>query len=290
MELILSSISQGILWGILSVGLFISFRILNVADMTTEGAFPLGAAVGIVLLRKGVNPFLACVISLIFGVFAGLFTGVLISYCKIPPLLSGILTMTGLISINLRIMGQPNLNILENRTIFEMLKKLNLPENFDVIFIGILLVVAVISFIFLFFKTELGQGIIATGDNPKMAISFGISTKKMIIYGLMLSNGIVAFSGSVIAQYNKYADINSGIGTIVVAIAGIIIGEIIFSNLTFIMRLISVVCGSIIYRLLLLLVLNLKFINANDFKLISALIITIFLSVPTLKETLKRGQ
>lgn len=284
MSLILSSICQGILFGILSIGLFISFRILNIADMTTEGSFVLGASVCVSLIRLGVDPFTSCIIAFFMGSLAGLVTGILISYCKIPSLLAGILTMTALISINLRIMNSPNLNLLNYKTIFDYI---HLKNEFNIIFIAIILNILIILCIYKFFKTEIGQAIIATGDNEKMAKSLGISTNNMTIFALMISNAIISFSGAIISQYNGFSDVNSGIGIIVVALSAIIIGEILFENLSFLKRLISIIYGSIIYRLILLLVLHLKIIKANDFKLISACLIVVFLSFPKIKENIR---
>lgn len=284
MSLILSSICQGILFGILSIGLFISFRILNIADMTTEGSFVLGASVCVSLIRVGVDPFTSCIIAFFMGSLSGLVTGILISYCKIPSLLAGILTMTALISINLRIMNSPNLNLLNYKTIFDYI---HLKNEFNIIFIAIILNILIILCIYKFFKTEIGQAIIATGDNEKMAKSLGISTNNMTIFALMISNAIISFSGAIISQYNGFSDVNSGIGIIVVALSAIIIGEILFENLSFLKRLISIIYGSIIYRLILLLVLHLKIIKANDFKLISACLIVVFLSFPKIKENIR---
>ena len=284
MDLFISAISQGMLWGILSLGLFISFRVLNIADMTTEGAYPLGAAVCVICIHNGINPIIATLISIVAGMLAGLVTGFLITVCKIPSLLAGILTMTALLSVNLRIMRRPNLSLLNKETIFDSFSKLNLPPYFDTILLGLIILFIVILSMFLFFNTELGQALIATGDNPKMAISLGISTKKMTTIGLMLSNSMIALTGAILSQNNGYADVNSGLGVIVVALAAIIIGEIIFTDVNFLTRLICIVFGSIIYRLLLVFVLKLNVIEANDFKMISALLIAIFLSIPELKK------
>ena len=284
MDLVISAISQGLLWSLLSLGLFISFRILNIADMTTEGAYPLGAAVCVVLIQSGFSPFTATIIAMLVGSLAGLITSFFINICKIPSLLAGILTMTALLSINLRIMRRPNLSLLNKETIFDSFTKLNLPPYFDIILLGLIILFIVILAMFLFFNTELGQALIATGDNPKMAVSLGISTKKMTTIGLMLSNSMIALTGAILSQNNGYADVNSGLGVIVVALAAIIIGEVIFTDVNFLTRLVCIVFGSIIYRLLLVFVLKLNVIQANDFKMVSALLIAIFLSIPELKK------
>lgn len=286
MDIIISAISQGILWGILSLGLFISFRILNIADMTTEGSFPLGAVVCFTSIHAGINPFLATIIAILAGACAGLITGFLITQCKIPSLLAGILTMTALLSINLRIMTRPNLNILNYQTIFSPLA--DLPTFYDTIILGCIFVTLLIFKLSFFFKTELGQSLIATGDNPKMATAFGISINRMTIFGLMLANSLTSLSGAILAQHNGYADVNSGIGVVVIALAAIIIGEVIFTHVSLVERLICTVFGAIIYRLLLAGVLKLQIIEANDFKLVSAIIIALFLTLPQLKQSSKK--
>lgn len=283
MDLVISSISQGILWGVLSLGLFISFRVLNIADMTTEGSFPLGAATCVILIQQGVNPFIATCVSMITGALAGLVTALFITVCKIPSLLAGILTMTGLLSVNLRIMGKPNLTLLGQKTIFSVLSSIGLPKYFDIIVTGLVVVGILILLMFFFFKTEIGQALIATGDNEKMARALGINTRSMTVLGLMLSNALIALAGAILAQNNGYADVNSGIGTIVIALAAIIIGEVIFADESFVGRLVCILFGSIIYRLLLMLVLLLNVFQANDFKLISAVLIAICLTVPQAK-------
>lgn len=289
MDIIISAILQGVLWSILSLGLFVSYRILKIADMTTEGAFPLGAATCMISIHHGVNPILAMLLSFVAGALAGAITAFLITICRIPGLLSGILTMTGLISINLRVLGRPNLPILDYPTIFSN----HLKENnmYGIIIIGAMIISIIVILLNYFFKTEIGQSIIATGDNPKMAVSLGISTKKMIFIGLMLSNGLIAFCGSLLTQSNGYADVNSGQGVVVIALAAIIIGEIIFKNVSFVERLICTIYGAIIYQLLLVVVLQLRIVEANDFKLVSAILIGLFLTMPQsqLKKKLKRG-
>jgi len=282
--MIISAVSQGLLWSILALGLFVSFRILDLADMTTEGSFPLGAAVAVQAITLGANPYLAIIFAIIAGSSAGLITGFLITKLQIPSLLAGILTMTGLYSINLRVMGRANISLLGKDTIFTVFKNMNLPRHFDTIALGLLVVVLIIGLYVLFFKTEFGQAVIATGDNEAMARSLGISTNTMKIVGLMISNGIVALAGSIIAQDNGYADISMGIGTIVIGLASIIIGEVLFTNVSFKMRLVCLMLGSVLYRLIMVMVLEAG-MNPNDFKLISAVLLTFFLALPKIKET-----
>lgn len=291
MNLIVSAIAQGILWSIVSLGLFISFRILNIADMTTEGTYPLGAAVCVTLIQAEANPIIAMVISVVAGMLAGGITGFFVTVCKIPSLLAGILTMTALLSINLRIMKRPNLSLLNHKTIFDMLNLVKFSKYFNTIFVVLLIVAVLILFIYWFFSTELGHALIATDDNRKMAMSMGISTDKMTVLGLMLANGSVALAGAVLSQNNGYADVNSGLGVIVIGLVAIIIGEIILGQSTFLMRLIYTVFGAIIYRLLLVTVLKIEIISANDFKMISAFLIAILLSLPRIKSVLRaRGK
>lgn len=285
MDLIVTATAQGLLWGIMALGIFITYRILDLPDMTAEGSFPLGAAVCARLILSGVHPLLASLTAFAIGALAGLITGFLITKAKIPGLLAGILTMTGLYSINLRIMNRANLSLLGKQKITDSLSRYNLPPQFDTIFMGIFLTVLIIAALVLFFNTELGQAVIATGDNEKMARSLGISTNRTKILGLMLSNGIVAAAGALIAQDNGYADISMGIGTIVIGLASVIIGEVIFGNLSFANRLICVVLGAIIYRFIIMFVL-LVGLQPNDLKLISAIILAFCLALPSLRNKL----
>lgn len=285
MDLIVTATAQGLLWGIMALGIFITYRILDLPDMTAEGSFPLGAAVCARLILSGVHPLLAALAAFAIGAVAGFITGFLITKAKIPGLLAGILTMTGLYSINLRIMNRANLSLLGKQKITDLLSRYNLPPQFDTIFMGILLTVLIITALVLFFRTELGQAVIATGDNEKMARSLGISTNRTKILGLMLSNGIVAAAGALIAQDNGYADISMGIGTIVIGLASVIIGEVIFGNLSFANRLICVILGAIIYRFIIMFVL-LVGLQPNDLKLISAIILAFCLALPSLRNRL----
>lgn len=283
MNLIVSAIGQGLLWALLGLGLYLTFRILNFADMTVEGTFPLGAAVAVVNLAHGMSPYLATFLALLAGMIAGLVTGLLYTKGKIPILLAGILTMTAIYSINLRIMGGSNISLIGKKTLLnnEFLK--SLPQYFNSVVLGVIVVVIITGILVFFLNPYFGQAFIATGDNPKMAKSLGIYTDSMIIIGLMLSNGIVALCGALIAQNNGYADINMGIGTIVIALASIIIGEVAFGELTLNQRLVAVTLGSIIYRLILLAVLQLGF-SANDLNLISSIVLALCMMLPQLEK------
>lgn len=279
MSLITSTIGQGLLWGILALGLFLTFRILNFPDMTVEGTFPFGAAICISALVHGVNPIIATILSFLGGILTGLITGLLYTKGKIPVLLAGILTMTGIYSVNLRILGKANVGLLNKATLLNEKFLQRLPDNFPTIVVGLLFAIFIILLLALFLNTDLGQAFIATGDNEKMAQSLGINTDNMKILGLMLSNGLIGLAGGLLGQNGGYADVNMGIGTMVIGLAAIIIGEVVYGNLSLTARLIAVVIGSIIYRLILLLVLQLGF-STNDFKLISAIILAICMMLP----------
>lgn len=279
MSLITSTIGQGLLWGILALGLFLTFRILNFPDMTVEGTFPFGAAICISALVHGVNPIIATILSFLGGMLTGLITGLLYTKGKIPVLLAGILTMTGIYSVNLRILGKANVGLLNKATLLNEKFLQRLPDNFPTIVVGLLFAIFIILLLALFLNTDLGQAFIATGDNEKMAQSLGINTDNMKNLGLMLSNGLIGLAGGLLGQNGGYADVNMGIGTMVIGLAAIIIGEVVYGNLSLTARLIAVVIGSIIYRLILLLVLQLGF-STNDFKLISAIILAICMMLP----------
>lgn len=285
MSLIVSSIGQGLLWAVLGVGLFLTFRILDFADMTVEGTFPLGAATAVMAISHGMDPLLATLLAFAVGALAGLITGLLYTKGHIPILLAGILVMTACYSVNLRIMGRANVSLLGKNTLFKNHFLASLPQYFDSVVLGTAVMVIITTVVIYFLQTELGQGFIATGDNQTMARSLGINTDNMKIMGLMVSNGLIAFGGALVAQNNGFADVNMGIGIIVIALASIIIGEVAFGDLTLNQRLIAVTLGSILYRFVLLIVLKLGF-QANDLNLISAIILAICMMLPVFKNVL----
>lgn len=282
MNLVVSAIGQGLLWALLGLGLYLTFRILDFCDMTVEGTFPLGAATAVTAITNGVSPLLATLLAVVAGMIAGLITGLLYTKSKIPSLLAGILTMTAIYSVNLRIMGKSNISLLGQPTLFNGALR-DLPQYFDSVTLGFIVVVIITILMVLFLATDYGQAFIATGDNPTMAKSLGIHTDKMVIVGLMISNGMVGLCGALIAQNNGYADINMGIGTIVIALASIIIGEVAFGELTLNQRLVAVTLGSIIYRIILLAVLQLGF-SANDLNLISSIVLAICMMIPQFEQ------
>ena len=288
MSILLSSISQGLLWSIMAIGVYLTFRILDIADLTAEGSFPLGAAICASLIAYGVSPLWSTAAALLGGMLAGTVSGLLHTKLKIPALLTGILTMTGLYSINLRIMGKANITLLGKETLMRIMQAYGLTNRTAVLVVGAIASALVILILYLFFNTEIGLAIRSTGDNEAMSEANGIHTNTMKIIGYMLSNGLIALSGALIAQNNSYADIGMGIGTIVIGLASVIIGEVLFRNLSFVKRLGTIVIGSIVYRLIIDLVLQLG-VDPQDIKLFSALILASALSTPLLKKKRKKA-
>ncbi len=277
MAIVVSALSQGLLWSVLAVGVYLSYRFLNISDLTSEGSFTLGAAVCASNIVRGMDPLLSCILALIAGALAGLVTGVLHTKFKMPSLLAGILSMTGLYSINLRIMGKANTPLTQSVTLLTKLKDmLGLTRDRDgAIYLGLIVVIILIVLLVWFFNTEFGFSVVATGNNDKMIRANGVDSDKTIIAGLMLSNALIALSGSLVAQYNGYADVTMGIGAIVVGLASVIIGEVLFKDKYFAVCLIGVVVGSIIYRLIVTFVVNTNFISANDMKLFTAIVVAV---------------
>lgn len=284
--MIISSVSQGLLWGILGLGIYLTFRILNFPDMTTEGSFPLGGAVAVTLMNHGTHPLLATLTGMLAGCLAGLVTGLLYTKGKIPTLLAGILVMTSCNSVMLMVMKRANLGLLNIKPLQALLP---FADSTNLLVIGLLAVVIVISALIFFLYTRLGQAYIATGDNRDMAKSFGINTDHMEVMGLTISNGLIALSGALVSQQDGYADVSKGIGVIVIGLASIIIGEVLYSTgLTLLERLIAIVVGSILYQFLITGVIALGF-NTNYLKLFSAIILAICLMVPVLKNKFFKG-
>ena len=279
--MIVSTIGQGILWSVLGLGIYLTYRILDFPDLTTEGSFPLGGAVCVTAITSGVSPIIATLLGMLAGMLAGLTTGLLYTKGKIPVILSGILVMSALNSVMLFVMKSPNLSLLNKPKIFSLLNFAKLPPNFDVVLIGFIIIALVIFCLLTFLNTDLGQAYIATGDNEVMAKSLGIHTDKMKILGLVVSNGLIGLSGALIAQSDGYADINKGIGVIVIGLASIILGELLFGDLTMLERFIAIVVGSIIYQLLILIVIKLSF-DTTYLKFYSSVILGICLIIPEL--------
>ncbi len=297
-NLIISTIAQGLLWALLALGVFITFRILDVADLTVEGSFPMGAAISAVLITMGVNPWITVIVAGIGGMIAGAVTGWIHTKLKIPALLAGILTMIALYSVNLHIMGKANISLLRMDTVYSAIHSMGVSNAVALTIIGVVVTVVVGLFLFWFFGTELGTSIRATGVNPQMIRAQGVNTDTMIVLGLLLSNGFVAVSGALIAQSQGFADIGMGVGTIVIGLASVIIGEVLFAassvvrklfgNSSFVLSLVAVVFGSIIYRIVIAAVLYLG-MPPNDLKLFTAILVALALSLPTWQGKFRRG-
>jgi putative ABC transport system permease protein len=285
LEIIKGSISLGFLWSVMTIGVYISYRILDIADLTVEGSIALGAAIAAQAIARGTNPYLATVISLVGGMTAGLVTGLLHTKLKIPALLSGILTMIALYSINLRVLGKASLSLLRMDTVYTVFEKLGFESSWAIIVLGLLSVSIVICFLYWFFGTEIGCAIRATGNNPNMVRAQGINTNTMIIIGLVISNGLVALSGALIAQNQTFADVQMGTGSIVIGLASVIIGEVLFGKRNFFLRLTSLAMGAITYRIIIAFVLKLG-MHSNDLKLFTAITVAIALSLPIIKDYL----
>lgn len=285
LQIIQGSVSLGLLWAIMTIGVFITYRILNYADLTVEGSITTGAAVSATLIIGGMNPYLASFFAFLAGMAAGLMTGLLHTKLKIPALLSGILSMIALYSINIRIMGKANVSLLKVGTIYTPFENMGLDSRSSVIVLGIICVVVAILVLYWFFGTEVGSAIRATGSNPKMIRAQGVNTDMMIIMGLVLSNGLVALSGALIAQDQSYSDIQMGIGSIVIGLASVIIGEVLFGTRNFMNTLISLVLGAVAYRIIIAFVLELG-LAPTDLRLFTAITVAIALSLPVFKNYL----
>lgn len=270
--------AQGIIWGIMAVGVYLTFKVLDLADLTVDGSFGTGGAVLVVCTIAGMNIWLAMLLAFLAGCIAGLVTGILHTMFGIPAILAGILTQLALYSVNLRIMSG-RANVALNIDEYGILVSLRyIPKS---ILVGGAFALVIIGLLYWFFGTELGAGVRATGCNEAMARANGINTGFNKVLGLVLSNGIVALSGGLLAQYQGFADINMGRGAIVIGLAAVIIGDVIFGKLfkNFALRLLAAVLGGVIYYIVIQLVLQMG-LNANDLKLFSALVVALFLGVP----------
>lgn len=289
---LLGAVSQGILWGIMVLGVYITYKLLDIADLTVDGSFALGGSVCAVLVVAGVDPLIAVVAAMLAGMLAGAVTGFLHTVLEIPAILAGILTQIALWSINLRIMGKSNTPLLQSDTIFSRMTELTgLSSATASIIVGAIVAVAIIAALYWFFGTEIGSALRATGNNEHMIRALGVSTAKTKMIALMLANALVGLSGGLICQSQKYADIGMGTGAIVIGLAAIVIGEVL-GRLTpgkltgFKSRLVSAVAGSVVYFLIRAIVLQMG-MDANDMKLLSAVIVALALCVPVVWEKFK---
>jgi len=278
------SVELGIIYALMALGVFISFRTLNMPDLTVDSSFTLGAAVSAMLCTMG-HPFLAIPAAIAAGWLSGNVTALLYTKLKIQPLLAGILVMLGLYSINLRVMaGRANIPLINQPTVFNSLQGTSL-EAQSTWLLPLMILLVVIILLFLFLQTRFGLVLRATGDNDQMVRSVGVNTDTTILFGLGLANALVALSGAMIAQYQSFADISMGVGMVIIGLASVIIGEVIFGTSSLLRRLIAVVLGAMLYRLVIAVALHLG-MPPTDLKLVSAFIVTLALASPVIKESL----
>ncbi len=276
------SLELGIIYAIMALGVFISFRTLNIPDLTVDGSFTLGAAVSAVMIGFS-QPFIGLALAFLAGSVAGMITALLTTKLKIQPLLSGILMMLGLYSINLSVMGgRPNIPLLNQPLIFDFLQGFELGGYGKLLFLFLILALALVL-LYLFLKTKLGFALRATGDNVQMVRALGVNTDLMILIGLAISNGLVALSGAIVAQYQGFADISMGIGMVIIGLASVIIGEVLFGVKTLFRRLVAVLFGAVLYRVIIAIAMWLG-LSPAYLKIISAIIVAVALSVPVFKE------
>ena len=273
-SLLIPTVAQGLLWALMALGVYVTFRVLDIADLTVEGSFPLGAATAASMMVAGFGPLAALLGACIAGMLAGIITGILHTKMKIPALLAGILTMIALYSVNLRIMGKANLSLLGVDTTFKIAKSMmDLSMAQTTLVVGLAVTVLVGCFMYWFFGTQIGAAIRATGFNQQMIRAQGVDTDVTIILGLLISNALVAVSGALVAQSNGFSD---------VGMASVIIGEVLFGTRSFKNCLISVVLGSIVYRIVIAVVLAMG-MPPNDLKLFTSVLVAIALSMPLIK-------
>ncbi len=287
---LLGALEQGLVYGIMALGVYLTFRVLEFPDLTVDGSLPLGAGVSAVAITNGLNPFFSLVLAAGAGFMAGMVTGILNTKLKILHLLASILTMIALYSVNIRIMNGPNVSLLGSKTVLEPVLNTGLPGYWASPILFAFFVIVIIVVLTLFLYTEFGQAMLATGDNPQMITSQGVNTHKMIILGVGLSNALVAVSGALVAQNQGAADVNMGVGTIVAGLASVIVGETIFGTTNLIRTVIAVVLGSVVYRTAIALALGLKLggfsFTPSDLNLITAVLVVLALTAPQIKQRL----
>ena len=279
--------AQGIIWGIMAIGVYITYKILDVADLTVDGSFGTGGAVLVICMTGGLGMIPSMTMAFVAGCLAGWVTGILHTKFGIPAILAGILTQLGLYSVNLRILGGANMTLSDRK--YKLL--VNLKQIYPSLVVCIIFTAVIIGILYWFFGTEMGHTLRATGCNPAMARANGINTARTQIIGIILSNGLVALSGGLLAQWQGFADVNMGRGAIVIGLAAVIIGEVVFGRIfkNFALRLTGVVCGGIVYYAVITFVLRLG-LNANDLKLLSATVVAIFLAIPYWKKNLSQNR
>ena len=275
--------AQGLIWGIMAIGVYLTFRVLDIADLTVDGTMCTGGAVCVMMMISGHNVWVSLLAATLAGMLAGLVTGIFHTFMGIPAILAGILTQLSLYSINLKIMGKANqaINVDKYPILISLRRIKNVPITQNTILIVALFIVVIIAILYWFFGTELGCSIRATGCNANMARAQGINTNFNIVLGLMLSNGLVAFSGALLSQYQGFADVQMGRGAIVIGLAAVVIGEAVFSKIfrNFALKLLSVGIGSVIYYIVMQICIWFK-IDTDLLKMLSAIVVAIFLAVP----------
>lgn len=278
-----SATYQGVLWGIMAVGVYITFRLLDIADMTCDGSFATGSAVCAVILTNHGNPIVAILAATLAGALAGFVTGLLHTKCKIPAILAGILAQLGLYSINLRIMGKSNIPLLQTESLYDWGPMVGLTVSQSTLVVGVIAVTIVIALLYWFFGTELGNALRATGNNEQMVRAVGVNTDYTKLLGLVISNALIALSGAMVGQSVGYGDVK-----IVMGLASIVIGEVIFGRYgSFLKRLIAIIVGSIIYRIIIAIVIQLG-LSTDDLKLLTAFIVALALTIPVLMANRKQ--
>ncbi len=282
-------LNQGLVYSLMALGVFLTFRVLDFPDLSVDGSFPLGAAVSAKLIIEGYNPFVALTVAILAGVAAGSFTGFLNTKLKISSLLAGILTMTALYSVNLRIMGRANIPLLQEPTFLTILEQWAPFGQYLPLLAFSIVVIFCMAALNWFLRTEMGLALRATGDNPHMIRSLGVNTDFMKIYGLALSNGLVAFAGGLVAQYQGFADVGMGIGTIVAGLASVIIGEVILRPRFITGQILAAIVGSLIYRFVIFCALRLGF-APTDLKLVTAILVIGALAAPNLSRNKKQDR
>ena len=284
----LGAIEIGLIFGLVALGVFLSFRIINFPDLTVDGSFPLGGAVAAALIVAGVNPFAATAAAIVAGALAGYLTAWLNVHLRIMQLLASILVMIALDSVNLRIMGKPNVALINDATVFSLVEFGGIPDYWLKPLVLLVIVIAAKLLIDLFFASEVGLAMRATGSNPRMARAQGISTDRLTVWGLALSNALVALAGALFVQTQGGADISTGIGTIVIGLAAVIIGETILPARSLVVTTLACILGAVLYRFFIALALNSDFIGlkAQDLNLVTAVLVAVALLVPTYKRKL----
>lgn len=281
------AVAQGLIWGIMAIGVYITYKVLDVADLTVDGTMCTGGAVSIMMMLSGHNIWVSMLCAILAGILAGLATGIFHTFMGIPAILSGILTQLGLYSVNLKILGKSNQAISVNQydLIVSLRNVRNVPWYENSIFVTAVFVLVLVAILYWFFGTELGCSIRATGCNQNMSRAQGINTNANVVLGLMISNGIVALASALCSQYQGFVDINMGRGAIVIGLAAVIIGEVVFSKVfhNFALKLISVACGAIIYYIVMQIVMWMG-LDTDFLKLLSALTVAVFLAIPYWKK------